>query len=673
MNMHLQTKNILICILLLPFFSWAQFTKNKDSVLNILRSNKKEDTVKVIDYARVSQAYNHQKPDSAIYYLTKGITLANKLNFQRGIALLNSKLGTFYLDDGSYKKSDSVFRIALSIHRKLKRYEDQSMVLQSLSAVYSEAGDEVNSLKYILAGKEVAEKYSLVEQLSFCNGMIGISYLNQGDIANALKYLKEGIRISENLQHHHKFSTEGQQYYNLTVQADLCSNIAAIFADKKMYPEALRYYEKAIKTSRDGGFYDVNVLLFINAAEVYRKIDDKTKAKTLLDTALVLANQGNLYREKYKIYTQLGMLESRPKRAQVYFDQAIHMATAQKTDLMEIYDDISSYKSSHGLYKEAFEALQKYNILKDSVSGIEKAKQIANLKSVNQLQQSEFENKNLSLENYNVKLNSIIITVISILLVGVIIAGYFYYKKRKKLHALVSLQKTNLEELNNVKDRIFYIVGHDLRGPVSSLNALTELMEIEFGDHPGISEYISLLKTKQSHALEILDKLLTWGKLEFQESSTKTTFRVLSALGVTLQGITSGALQKNIVFENTIPEDLEVRADANHFDFIIRNLLQNALKFTPSTGTITLSYCKDDPKRYHVFKIKDSGIGITEDKLSKLMKSGAMSTPGTSNETGTGIGLMLVKKIADQNNQIITVESKIGQGTTFYYRIPFSS
>ena len=136
--MHSIKSITLIYILALPLFAGAQFTKNKDSVLKILELNQNEDTTKVIDYARVSQAYN-QKPDSAIYYINKGIELAKKINFQRGIALLNSKLGTFYLDNGSYKKADSVFRIALNIHKRLKRYEDESVIYQSLSAVYSEA------------------------------------------------------------------------------------------------------------------------------------------------------------------------------------------------------------------------------------------------------------------------------------------------------------------------------------------------------------------------------------------------------------------------------------------------------------------------------------------------------------------------------------------------------
>ncbi|RZL06543.1 MAG: tetratricopeptide repeat protein, partial [Pedobacter sp.] len=345
----------LLSILLFPVFVTAQFTKNKDSVLSILRENKKVDSTKVIDYARVSQAYN-QKPDSAIYYIKEGLKLARTVNFKRGIALMNSKLGAFYLDDGRYKQADSVFRIALSIHRKLNRYEDQGTVYQALSAVYSEAGDEVNSLKYILIARQLYEKRGLKEQLPFCNGTIGIVYLNQGEVNNAVKYIKEGIRIAEDLKLNHKFSTEVNAYYNLTILADLCTNLAAIFSDRNDYRSAVKYYDQSIKVSKEGGFYDSNVLLFVNAADVYRKTGDEKRARTLLDTALRLAQQGNLYREKYKIYTQLAMLESSPAKALPYFDKAIQLASKQLTDLMEIYDDKAEYFKENGQYKEALEA-----------------------------------------------------------------------------------------------------------------------------------------------------------------------------------------------------------------------------------------------------------------------------------------------------------------------------
>lgn len=670
--MLLPKKIIFICLFLLPFFANAQFTKNKDSVLHVLRINKKEDSVKVLDYARASQVYN-QKPDSAIYYINKGIRLAEKINFQRGIAMLNGKLGTFYLDNGSYKKADSVLRVALKIHKALNRHEDQSVIYQSLSAVYSEAGDEMNALKYVLAGKQIAEKWLLVEQLPFCNGMIGISYSNQGDQVNALKYLNAGLKLTEKLEHNHKFSTAARAYYNLVVQSDLSTTIAGIYAGKKEYPRALSFYEKAMNTSRRGGFYDVNVVLFISAADVYMKTGKTERAKSLLDTALRLANEANLYREKYKIYTQQGMLQSQPEKANVYFNKAIKLASEQKTDLMVIYQDIADYASEKGRFKQAFDALKKYNVLKDSVSGIEKAKQIANLKSVNELNQSEIKVKTLSLENYKVKLNSIIITVISVLLLAIIVAGYFNYKKRKKFYRIVKVQKKNLEELNDMKDRIFYIIGHDLKGPLASVSSLIELMEIDFKDDPAVTEYLSLLKAKQGHSMEILDKLLTWGKLEFQNTSIQTTFKALKAINVTLKGISSGTAQKNIVFNNSIPADLEIKADANHFDFIIRNILQNALKYTPAMGTISLSYQYNEVESLHVFKIEDSGLGMSADQLSNLMKSATSSMPGTANEAGTGIGMMLVKKIADQNNQQIITESTLGEGTVFYYQIPFTN
>jgi len=657
-------------ILFFPAIVFGQFTKNKDSVLKVLRNNRKLDSVKVIDYARASQLYN-QKPDSAIYYIKTGLALAEKINFQRGIALLNSKLGTFYLDNGSYKKADSVMRIALKIHEKLKRYEDQSIIYQSLSAVYSGAGDELNSLKYILIAKQIAEKRDLKEQLPFCNGMIGIGYQNQDDKPNALKYLILGLKGTEDLNKYHKFSTEARAYYNQVVRSDLAVTIGDIYSGQKKYPEALAYYKKAMKASKEGGFYDTNVILFINSADVYRKLGDEKRSRSLLDTAMRLANEANLYREKYRIYAELGLLESDPTKGFMYLDKAIKLAKEQPTDLMAIYDFKTDYAAEKGSYKQAFATAKLYNQLKDSVNGIEKAKQIANLKSVNELQDSKFKMQTLSLENFKAKLSGRIITGISILLLVMLAIGFYYYRKLKMMHQVVVDQKKDLELLNAMKDKIFYIIGHDLRGPLASVSSLTNLMATEFEDQQEVTGYLGLIRTKQKHAMDILDKLLDWGKLEFQQSVGETTFGVMAALEVSLQGIISGAAQKQVTFTVDIPASLEIKSEANHVDFIIRNLLQNALKFTPAGGSISLQYRKDTDKHYHNLMVTDTGIGMSEEQLRKLMTAEGENTLGTANETGIGIGLMLVKKIADQNHHLITVESTVGQGTSFCYQIPY--
>jgi len=658
-----------LIIVVFPFFVVGQSTKNKDSLLKLLNDNKQVDSVKVLHYEAAAMLYNLE-PDSAIYYINAGITLAEKINFQRGIALLNRKLGTLYIDKGDYKKAAALMRITLRIYEKLNRYGDLCTAYQSLSAVYAGAGDQVNALRYVLVSKQIAEKWNLKEHLPFCNAMIGIGYQNQGDLTNALKYLTLALKGTEDLQQHHQFSTAERKKYNLIVQSDVAVTIASIYTDEEKYADALAYYQRAINASKAGGFYETNALLFINAAEVYRKMGNQLRSRTLLDTALRLANQADLYREKYMVYTQLGLLESSPVKGFAYIDKAIKLANPP-TDRMAIYQYKVDYAVEKGKYKEAFTAAKNYNLLKDSLSGTEQAKQIANLKSVNDLQQSKIKMQTLSVENFKAKLKGRIVTAISILLFVLLAIGFYYFRKQKLVHKIVVGQHKDLELLNAMKDKIFYIVGHDLRGPLASVSALTELMDMEFTDHKEVSVYLGLIKTKQKHAMDILDKLLGWGKLEFQRSAGESTFLVLPALEITLQGIAAGAAQKMVDLEIDVPATLEIKGEANHVDFIVRNLLQNALKFTPAGGKISLVYAKDSVNDMHMLTVKDTGIGMSREQLGKLMTAEGKNTPGTANETGIGIGLMLVKKIADQNHHIISVESTVGKGTSFCYQIPY--
>ena len=186
-------------------------------------------------------------------------------------------------------------------------------------------------------------------------------------------------------------------------------------------------------------------------------------------------------------------------------------------------------------------------------------------------------------------------------------------------------------------------------------------------------EYKEVFSTLKEHSiiiLETLDKLMLLGKsLLKQNNYEPQNFNPSSYIAKNIELLSITAKKKNIEIKNYIPDDVLLFADAMHFDFILRNLLTNALKFSFMGGIIELSANKGLKNGFVVFSVKDYGIGITEDRLKQMFKSAIRTTYGTENEKGNGIGLLLVHEFILQNGGELWVDSKEGQGSTFNFSL----
>ncbi len=177
------------------------------------------------------------------------------------------------------------------------------------------------------------------------------------------------------------------------------------------------------------------------------------------------------------------------------------------------------------------------------------------------------------------------------------------------------------------------------------------------------------LRAHSKASLETFDKLLFWGKslvkgISLQQQNIQTAEYINDSLE--LRKINTN--EKNITINNRTPSDLTVYSDPSIFDFIIRNLVANALKYTPKNGTIEINSDRVSKPGFTIFSVTDSGIGIDKNLLPTIFSS-LKSRLGTENEKGNGIGLMLCKEFAVQNGGDIWVESIEGKGSTFYFSV----
>lgn len=245
-----------------------------------------------------------------------------------------------------------------------------------------------------------------------------------------------------------------------------------------------------------------------------------------------------------------------------------------------------------------------------------------------------------------------------------------------RIQALTAeLRRANeeLQQLNANKDKFLSIMAHDLRGSFLPLLGSAELLarRIErLSQEKVVDMALSILDSAQ-RVLDLLTDLLQWGRLQMGHSEVQARLLDLSFLlhhNVTL--VADHAAAKQITLGYTTEPDTHVFADENMLHFVLRNLLTNAIKFTPEGGQVTI-YTTQLETAEIAITVADTGVGMSQETLHRLFQINQhQSTPGTHNEMGTGLGLILCEEMVQRNNGRIWVESEEGKGTRVTFTLP---
>lgn len=230
---------------------------------------------------------------------------------------------------------------------------------------------------------------------------------------------------------------------------------------------------------------------------------------------------------------------------------------------------------------------------------------------------------------------------------------------------------TKLQESNATKDKMFSIIGHDLRGPIGSLRTMTEFIAEnpdEF-DEEELIEVISSMRDTSSQTYELLENLLSWSKTQQNiHEYSPTEFNIVETATNSVNFARNIARNKDIEIDLLFDKEINVIADENMIRAVMRNLLSNAIKFSKPNSKITVKIIDD--QNIALIKVIDNGVGISDENLQLIFKEASyFTTYGTKNEKGTGLGLKLCQDFINKNNGKIWVESKINEGTTFSFTV----
>jgi signal transduction histidine kinase len=532
------------------------------------------------------------------------------------------------------------------------------------------------------------ELYStLRDSIGIANSYVTLanSYSRQGLYQQAVSYQKRALQIFRHNKNYRRIGVS-------------LSNLSFLYNKLGKYDSALILIEKSISLNGQTGSRSVLINDYKNAGNSYYFKKDYVHALERFNLALdinsQLGGEGNV---ESVIETLLGISKTyealgRIEEALTNSKRAIWLASKHGyiINLENGFLQLSQQYKNTGNFREAHRFLEQYATVIDSLRQIQRTElealgdvYLSALREANQ-NESLLKEKALQEKLITQQRISLLIGAGFILVLGVLV---FYLKKsnnrRRQINETLNQQKEEiakqnkeLEKLNQTKDKFFSIVAHDLKTPLNSLKAFTSILH-KHADQltkEDIVETGKLLDETLGNTIKMADTLIVWAKQQMQvEEGVPETLNIKQLVATVCDVYNEAAEQKTISLTCDIPETLTAYGDKNQVMFVIRNLINNAIKFTQPGGHVKIR-AEQQNQKYVQLEVADTGIGMSEAVAKKVFEVNAnIKTKGTAGESGTGLGLVLCKEFVERNKGRIWVQSTLGQGTTFYIELPQSA
>lgn len=675
MKIRFRISFFIFCFILTSLSS--QITKRdsiKQQVENLKKTlpNFQKDTLYIntlLDLAFENRYYNLD----TLYLLTnEALGLSESIDFKIGKAKCYFNLGTFFSKKGKHELALKNFSISNNQAKEHAEYELELTTIDAIAYEYEFKGNFTLALKTYLEGKERAESLKNFTSLANFNANIASLYLQLNDYDMALNYYTKAKIIRVKL---------GKP---IALAKTNC-NIAHLNIDLKKFDIALKNLDYSLKIFKENAILDWLAYAYEIKGKLFLK-------KNEFETAVLWYQKSEaIYKELddeyYQIRMLLGMSEAllglnKNELSFKYANKARKLS--EKLTFTKGSKDSARMlfliNKSNGEFETALKYYEKYQTLKDSLSIKENNKALMLFKAQKEYEEEKEEFIEANEELVAKQKSYVFISIgILIFLLTVLFLVKRNEKNYKSLNQKLMIQQANLKQsekqlryTNLTKNKLFSIVGHDLRGPIISFQ---ELIKLHLKGSISKKEFIAFvpkLKTYIDSIAFTLDNLLHWGQTQINGLTTNPTNNIVqNILDDNISLLSEIASKKSISIQNNISSNIVSFADGNHLDVVVRNLLNNALKFTEENGEISIGAA--DRLNFWEIYIKDTGIGMDKKTIDEIFNTDkTYSTVGTNKEKGTGLGISLCKELIELNGGKIWVESSLNIGSSFFFTLPKS-
>lgn len=560
-------------------------------------------------------------------------------------------MGHYFYERENYTKSLNYFRKLLLFSRNVNNRKVEAEANLHLGEVFLTMKHTDKAKSYFNVALEYAKKTNNSHMIILIYNHLGQIGKSELQIDTAIYFYKKTIELAK-----HNLSDENQIIAN--------SNLSKIMEEKGNYAEAITYLSRAVKLAESKNIKHL-AQLYYELAELYTNTNNPTEAKKYYHQSYLASKKSN--------NTQPGIQSGKK--------------------LGELYLKKGNYKLSAKYFHEAI-------ILNDSLMKINSLNELAKYEAQYSLMQKEQEialldrdkkfNK-IKLSNEQFKSRAFIIGLIVLILLVVVLL--FHISSRIKRNKILSSQNEKIneqnEELNqinqqlsdsehkliqalSVKNKLFTIIGHDLKSPLMDIRNLIFILKsnaLQFSESD-LRKHTSQIENRLTSLLELLNNLLNWGMAEKQSLKyTPEKISINQLFTKTLDLFEGQILSKGLIIKDHVSPNLSWTTDHNMLEFSIRNILSNAIKFSKNNSEIMIETIKTN-KQLKII-IEDQGIGMSNEELSKIfIQTSDKVRRGTNNEKGTGLGMALAQEFATQMNGKLQIESETNKGTKVTLVLP---
>ncbi len=611
----------------------------------------------LFDIKDIALKSNHHK----VYYIVLGYVGSSLLKFDNqvntGIDFINHaikalendapasvlafwyyRMGQGYSYSGLYSKAIEIFERSIS-----HTVADDSTVWYytkfELANCLYQLSQYQQAAKHI---KDAIHSKTASKEIGYLiNGYntLGLIEKRKNDIPSATAYFNKGLKLAE-------------QYDKKDWTGIIWGNIGSCYEAQQNYKKAIQCYQKDIEISKQTEQYESVLSAAYALCNCHIQLNELKKLKSCVDST------------------------------EVYFKRC-------RPSILKEFPKYYQIKAAY--YKITNQHDSAYNYLEKYIESVLRTESKKNLRQLNEmrvlLQSAENERKILLLEAEKAQIENdkklrqtvLVFSLLALVLLSIILAHVLRKNiKQKRQNSLLEEQKEDLtleskrlKELNDVKNKLFSIISHDLRNPFLSLNGILSLFDAKALSSKEVEELMLQIRSVTQGLYHSLSNLLEWSKSQMDGfKSNIEPVNLSKVIQEQIDFLNQQTLFKAISINNFVKSDeLIIQADNQQICFIVRNILNNAIKFTHVGGSIYIKALKE--ANFITISIEDTGIGMSEKQLKNIFQQGIKtSMPGTLKEKGTGLGLLVCKDFAEANGGSIDVKSTPNVGTTFYITFP---
>ena len=639
------SKCVLIPLYLLLLSSAAAAQQaTSDSLQSLLRSHEKKDTARANLLNQVSRSYFTKDAVTAARYADEALHISDSLHYTKGKIWALRNLALVENTKGHLDQQMQLTLNALQLAEATGDPYTLGVLNNDVGNIFTELNSPRDALAYLKISLAIKLKRNEKTEIAKTLNNIGSAYISLKMYDSAMYFLQRAEKI--------KLALNDQKGLAFTYE-----NMGIVALVQEHYEDALRYHRMSATYYKEAANLPGVVKASLNLAEVQIMLGNLKDADKNLDTAKALNDKlGNF------------------KNEMIYYKIRYELDSAR-----------NDYVAAFDHYKE----FSKRNI---NFFNQEKGRQISRSEERYESEKKQRENILLKKEQHmhlatiqqqRVLVLSAAALFLALLLITVMV--YRLYKRQQELYLelnnknrevsmqnrIILEQNATLENLNQVKDKIFSVISHDLRSPLAILEGLLFLLKDEKIDAGQFRMYTDELWRDVKNTAYMMDNMLQWASNQMKGIGVKPDdFDVTLLLSREFDLLHTLARQKEVKLSHELNQSIFVYADPDMIRLVLRNLINNAIKFTPSGGEVMITAQQHNETAE--ITVKDNGTGIPLENQHRIFSNIYYSTTGTQNEKGCGLGLHLSKDFVERNQGQIWFNSMPGSGSSFSFTLPLS-